>query len=55
MDKKFQVDKKIEKENYIKNALMSFIQNILEDNRIHMTVRKEYRNNLIEVLENINI
>ena len=57
MEKNIQVDKqsvmieKTEESNKLYNAVLDFIKNILEDERIHITVRREYRNELIELLD----
>ena len=57
MEKNIQVDKqsvmieKTEESNKLYNAALDFIKNILDDDRIHITVRREYRNELIELLD----
>lgn len=57
MEKNIQVDKqsvmieKTEESNKLYNAVLDFIKNILDDERIHITVRREYRNELIELLD----
>ena len=42
---------KTEESNKLYNAVLDFIKNILDDERIHITVRREYRNELIELLD----
>lgn len=58
MENKIQVEKKpvimiekTERNNNVHNAVLDFTKNILDDDRIHITVRREYRNKLIELLD----
>ncbi len=58
MENKIQVGKKpvimiekTERNNNVHNAVLDFTKNILDDDRIHITVRREYRNKLIELLD----